>query len=252
MTSHTGKRLIRLPLLAFLVAALLAPGLPSDAQVLYGSIVGNVADTSKAGAPGATVTIIHKATNLAREGTTHADGSYRFANVQPGTYTVRVVLTGFKEFVKEAVPVTPNTVSRVDVSLEVGQLTEAVTVVSDQKLLQTDSGSLYSELKSEEITDLPLGNYRNYQTLLNLVPGTTPARFQNAVTDTPARSLTTNVNARPATTTTRGSTAPPTSSSGSPTTRSTWRPRRRWTRSTSRPTTSTPSREWPEAPPSPC
>ena len=194
MTSQTGHRPIRFSLLAFLVAALLAPGRPSDAQVLYGSIVGNVADTSKAGTPGATVTIIHKETNLAREGATNADGSYRFTNVQPGTYKVRVALAGFKEFVKEGVPVTPNVVSRVDVALEVGQLTEAITVVSEQQLLQTDSGSLYSELKSEEITQLPLGNYRNYQSLLNLVPGTTPARFQNAVTDTPARSLSTNVN----------------------------------------------------------
>ena len=47
---------------------------------------------------------------------------------------------------------------------------------SEQKLLQTDSGSVTAELKSREIESLPLGNYRNYQSLLNLVPGTTPAR----------------------------------------------------------------------------
>jgi len=92
------------------------------------------------------------------------------------------------------VPVSANTVSRVDVGLDVGQLTEAVTVQSERTLLQTDSGSVTAELKSKEITSLPLGNYRNYQSLLNLVPGTTPAAFQNAVTDTPARALTTNVN----------------------------------------------------------
>jgi hypothetical protein len=92
------------------------------------------------------------------------------------------------------VPISANTVSRVDVTLEVGPLTEAVTVQSEQKLLQTDSGSLTAELKSKEVTSLPLGSYRNYQTLLNLVPGTTPAGFQNAVTDTPGRALTTNVN----------------------------------------------------------
>jgi hypothetical protein len=167
---------------------------PAHAQVLYGSIVGNVADSSKAPVPGATVTITHRETNLSRESTTTADGNYRFVNVQPGTYRVRVALTGFKESVKENVPVSANAVSRVDVGLEVGQLTETVTVQSEQKLLQTDSGSVTAELKSEEITSLPLGNYRNYQTLLNLVPGTTPARFQNAVTDTPARALSTNVN----------------------------------------------------------
>ena len=51
--------------------------------MLYGSIVGNVADTSQAAVPAATVTVINKATNLAREATTRSDGSYSFVNVQP-------------------------------------------------------------------------------------------------------------------------------------------------------------------------
>ena len=194
MTWQTGHRPMRLSLLAFLVAALLAPAGRSEAQVLYGSLVGNVADSTKAPVPGATVTIIHKGTNLAREATTRSDGSFNFANVQPGSYTIRVVLAGFKEAVRENVPVSANAVARVELGLEVGQLTEAVTVESAHALLQTDTGSVNAELKSKEITTLPLGNYRNYQTLLNLVPGTTPAAFQNAITDTPARSLTTNVN----------------------------------------------------------
>ncbi|MCL4854750.1 MAG: hypothetical protein KJZ78_25600, partial [Bryobacteraceae bacterium] len=49
-------------------------------------------------------------------------------------------------------------------------------------------------LESQAVTNLPLANYRNYQSLVNLVPGATPARFQNAVVDTPQRSLSTNVN----------------------------------------------------------
>ncbi len=191
-----GRRPARLVLFAAPAMALLFGALAgrSDAQVLYGSIVGNVADASKAAVPGAAVTIVHKETNLARETVTRSDGSYTFVNVQPGTYTVRIVLAGFKESVKENAPVSANSITRVDVGLEVGQLTEAVTVQSERTLLQTDSGSVTAELKSKEITSLPLGNYRNYQSLLNLVPGTTPAGFQNAVTDTPARALTTNVN----------------------------------------------------------
>src|SRR6266571_9068614 len=191
-----GRRPARPVLFATLAMALLFGALAtrSDAQVLYGSIVGNVADASKSAVPGAAVTIVHKETNLARETVTRSDGSYTFVNVQPGTYTVRIVLAGFKESVKENVPVSANAITRVDVGLEVGQLTEAVTVQSERTLLQTDSGSVTAELKSKEIASLPLGNYRNYQTLLNLVPGTTPAGFQNAVTDTPGRALTTNVN----------------------------------------------------------
>ena len=195
MRSPLGRRPKRIPLLVILAAAgLWALAGPSDAQILYGSVVGNVTDSSHAGVPGATVTLINTNTNLAREATTTADGTYRFVNVQPGTYKVRVSLTGFKEYVKDAVPVASTTVTRIDVALEVGALTETITVQSEVSLLQTDTGDVHSQLKSKEISNLPLGNYRNYQTLLNLVPGTTPAGFQNAITDTPARSLTTNVN----------------------------------------------------------
>jgi len=194
MTSLNGRRRPGLPILAVLAVALLALSPPSEAQVLYGSVVGDVVDASGAAVPGATVTIINEGTNLAREATTRSDGSYSFVNVLPGDYTIRVTLEGFKESVKQGVPVSANAVARVPVTLEVGALTESVTVQSERTLLQTDSGAVQGELKAEEIGDLPLGNYRNYQSLLNLVPGTTPAGFQNAITDTPARALTTNVN----------------------------------------------------------
>jgi hypothetical protein len=181
-------------MLALAALAIVAMAGLADAQILYGTLVGNVADSQGAAVPGATVTLINADTNLAREATTNAEGVYRFVNVQPGTYKVRVTLAGFKEYVKDAVPVTSTTVTRVDVGLEVGALTETVNVQSEVSILQTDTGDVHAQLKSKEIESLPLGNYRNYQSLLNLVPGTTPARFQNAVTDTPARALSTNVN----------------------------------------------------------
>ena len=92
------------------------------------------------------------------------------------------------------VPVSAGQLSRVDVKLEIGALTETVTVASAAQLLQTDKSDLHTELKSKEITNLPLNQYRNYQALINLVPGATPATFQNAQTDTPGRSLRTNIN----------------------------------------------------------
>jgi hypothetical protein len=189
-----SRRRMSLPSLALAALALVALAAPAGAQILYGTLVGNVTDTSGAAVPGATVTLINPNTNLARETTTNPEGVYRFVNVQPGTYRVRVSLTGFKEYVKDAVPLSSTTVTRVDVTLEVGALTEVVNVQSEVSILQTDTGDVHSQLKSKEIESLPLGNYRNYQSLLNLVPGTTPAGFQNAITDTPARALTTNVN----------------------------------------------------------
>ena len=91
-------------------------------------------------------------------------------------------------------PVTIGQISRVDMALELGTLTETVTVASAAQLLQTDKADVSTELKSAEITAMPLNRFRNYQALVNLVPGTTPMAFGNAETDTPARSLATNVN----------------------------------------------------------
>ena len=140
------RRSTGLSLLATLVVAILAFAGPADAQVLFGSIVGNVTDTSQASVPGATVTAIHESTNLARETTTTGDGGFAFANLQEGNYTIRISLQGFKESVREQVPVSPNTISRVDITLEVGALTETVTVQSERTLLQTDTGDLHAQI----------------------------------------------------------------------------------------------------------
>ncbi|MBA2356729.1 MAG: TonB-dependent receptor [Acidobacteria bacterium] len=167
---------------------------PVRAQVLYGSIVGNVRDAQGEVVPGATVTIVNKETNLTRDTSTDAEGSYSLVNVLPGSYDVKITLTGFREAVRSSVPVSIGQISRVDLRLEVGALTETVTVQSAAELLQTDKADVSTELKSDAITQMPLNRFRNYQALQNLVPGTMPMSFGNAETDTPARSMTTNVN----------------------------------------------------------
>ena len=125
-----------------LCALVVLAGLPwaasLDAQVLYGSIVGNVRDASGGALPGATVVVTHNETKAKRETVTDAVGAYRFSTVQPGTYTVVVTMTGFQTFTRNEVPVTINTVARVDASLGVGQLQESVTVSAETPLLQTD------------------------------------------------------------------------------------------------------------------
>jgi hypothetical protein len=182
------------------VVALFAPltiGLmaaPLHAQALYGSIVGVVHDAQGSSIPAATVTIVNKGTNLTQETVANENGEYTLPNLQPGTYDVKVALQGFREFVKTNVPVTAGQISRVEAKLEIGNVTESVTVESAAQLLQTDKTDLHTELKSKEIVNLPLNQYRNYQMLINLVPGATPAAFQNAQTDTPERALSTNVN----------------------------------------------------------
>jgi Carboxypeptidase regulatory-like domain/TonB dependent receptor-like, beta-barrel len=175
-------------------AALALTASAAVAQNLYGGITGVVKDPQGGTVPGATVTVINKDTNLTKETVTDADGAFIVNNLGAGPYDVKVTLQGFRESVRRDVPVAIGQIARVTVALEVGSVSETVTVVSNTQLLQTDKADVSTELTSSEIVSMPLNRFRNYQALMNLVPGTTPMAFGNAETDTPARSLATNVN----------------------------------------------------------
>ncbi len=167
---------------------------PASAQVLYGSLVGTVTDSSGAVVPGASVTAVNSATGQELAASTGADGLFRIVNVQIGSYDVSITSDGFRTHNEASVGVTANAVSRVDVELVLGQVTEQVTVEAAAAQLQTEKADTRSEITQRAIVNFPLPNFRNFQSLINLVPGATPARFQNSILDTPARALSTNVN----------------------------------------------------------
>jgi len=194
-----NDRSIRSRCKRYLAAWLAASGLAfapaaAGAQVAYGGLVGVVKDAQGGALPGATVTITETGTNLKREAVTDAQGAFNFVNVLAGQYEVRVTMQSFREMVRTGVPVTVGQISRVDVTLEIGALNETITVQSEAELLQTDKADVRTDLKSQEVTSLPLNQFRNYQALVVLVPGSLPPTFQNAETDTPQRSLNMTVN----------------------------------------------------------
>ncbi len=76
-------------------------------KALYGTIGGTVTDDSGAAIPGATVTVTNQGTGLEVSGITDDTGAYAIRNLQPGTYTVKASLQGFKEYVQTGVPVAP-------------------------------------------------------------------------------------------------------------------------------------------------
>ena len=167
---------------------------PAAGQALYGSIVGTVTDAQGAVTPGVTLVATNVGTGLRAEATSDADGLYVFRNLLPGTYNLTATLTGFREHTQRDIPVTAGNPVRVNIALALGAVSETVDVVSETTLLQTEKADLSTQLTSKEITNLPLNQYRNYQALVNLVPGATPAQFQNALIDTPGQSLRTWVN----------------------------------------------------------
>ncbi len=167
---------------------------PAPAQVLYGSIVGTVEDPSGAVIPGAALSITNVATNTVREVTADDEGRYTAINLPAGSYTITATAPGFRTTTRAGVIVTINNVTRVNVRLQVGQLSEQVTVTGSAAVLQTDRSDTRSELTSKAVVELPLVNYRNYQSLIDLVPGATPSAEQNSMGASPQRSLTTNIN----------------------------------------------------------
>ena len=144
---------------AILLTAGVAPRL--EAQVLYGSLVGHVRDSSGSAIAGAAVTITHLETKLSRETVTEATGAYGFSTVPTGTYMLKVSLPGFKTFSRADVPVTLNNVTRMDATLHVGQVTETVEVTADKALLQADRAEVRLDLDRRELRDLPVPLGRN-------------------------------------------------------------------------------------------
>jgi hypothetical protein len=166
----------------------------ASGQVLYGSVVGTLTDETGAAVPKAVVTVTNTSTGLTRQTTTDDVGYYSIPNLLEGTYELSVSASGFKPYTQKEVNVSINVVTRVNATIQVGAVTEQVTVEGTSAVLQTTKSDVNTNLNSEAIENLPLSGYRNYQSLINLVPGATPARYQNAVTDTPGRALSTNVN----------------------------------------------------------
>jgi len=182
---------------SFLAISLIFTGFEASiasAQVLYGSIVGTVTDQAGAMVPKAAITVRNTATGLSRQVNADEAGYYSITSLPEGTYDLSVTAPGFKVLTQKNLNVLINTVTRADLSLEVGALTESVTVEASAVLLQTNKTDVNVNLQAKEIENLPLSGYRNFQSLVNLVPGATPVRFQNAVIDTPQRDFTTNVN----------------------------------------------------------
>ena len=165
-----GPCLIRYALVLLAVAS---TGRFASAQVLYGSLTGNVTDPAGAVVPGVHVEALNQGTNVKSETNTDERGIYRFNNLLPGPYKVTVTAKSFRSFIENNVPVSANEVRRVDVQLQISQTTESVEVSAEAVVLQTDRADVHQDITPQEVTALPYsgGEGKNFQSLLFLIPG---------------------------------------------------------------------------------
>lgn len=138
---------------------------PVRAQAVYGTIVGNVADSTGAAIPNAKVIITDIGRDVSQTTTTNESGNYAQRFLIAGRYRVRVEAGGFKAFVQENVQVSVDTEVRVEARLELGEMTQTVEVTSEAGILKTERSDVASTYTSRTVTELPVLNRRftNFQ-----------------------------------------------------------------------------------------
>jgi hypothetical protein len=140
------------------------------AQAQYGSVSGTIRDSTGAVIPGVTVVLSHIETGQDVKGSTAADGRYLIPQVLPAIYRIQVEHSGFKRLTIDQLPVGVNDHVTQDLTLELGSVTESVSVSGRTILVDTVSGAVGHSVDNKEILELPL-NGRNVFDLVNLTPG---------------------------------------------------------------------------------
>src|ERR1700730_5372842 len=151
------------------------------AQTTYGSIAGLVADASGAAISGAEVTLTNTGTAEKHVQQTGSDGLYSFVNLLPATYRIDVEKPGFKRVARPDVVGEVGQSVRIDLTLQVGEVTQTVEVTGETPQLQADTSSLGQVVEERKANELPL-NGRNVFNLISLAPSVVP---QGSATGTP-------------------------------------------------------------------
>ncbi len=180
---------IMLLILALLIA--IAPA--ALGQATYGNIIGTVTDPTGAAVPGVQITIENTATGVSVTAQTNSSGNYVATHLLPGTYTVTFSKQGFQSFVQKNVSVAVGMSVNVNAQLQVGAVTQQVTVNSAPPILETDKAEVATVLGSPVIQNIPVisRNFTNFELLL---PGTVRNNFQHPLNENPGNDILVNTN----------------------------------------------------------
>ena len=138
-----------------------------------GNITGTVRDPQGAAVPRAEVMIVEERTGAERKVTANEDGFYSVPSLPAGVYTISTSPAGFKKTVATGIQLHVSENLTVNLDVQVGQVTETVTITSEQTAVELRSGEVSSLISEKQVTELPL-NGRNYAQLALMVPGVSP------------------------------------------------------------------------------
>src|SRR4029077_12121523 len=123
-------------------------------QGFQGGLRGSIKDSGGV-VPGVEVTLVNEQTNISRSTVTNERGEYAVASVDPGTYGVKAVLQGYKTIDRGGIRIGTQQFFTLDLTLEVGAITENVTVTGAAPLIETSNASTGTVLDSEALQTLP-------------------------------------------------------------------------------------------------
>src|SRR5712671_311257 len=186
--------LCRLTTAVLLATVLLGFSQPARGQAVNATLLGTVNDSSGAPVANVKLTITELNTGISRSSQTNDSGNYVVPDLPPGTYRVIAELSGFKRASRAGIDVIVNTTQRVDLVLQPGDVSDTITVEAETPILQTERADTGRKIETILTENIPLGTNRNYQNLLNIVPGTTRAAFQHSQFFNASSSLQTEVN----------------------------------------------------------
>ena len=189
-----SRRSSSFAVVALAVAVGFVASVPVMGQAVYGNIFGTVSDASGASISGAKVIVTSATKGTKYETTTNEAGNYTVTHLFPDKYDIRVELSGFKAFEAKGITVSADAGSRVDPKLEVGAITETVTVTAeDTPVLKTDRADVSFSFTQKQIEEIPILN-RNFTEFQLLSPGTQSFTWQHASSENPQQSLQIAVN----------------------------------------------------------
>ena len=162
--------LLELTLASLAIASMLVAGNAAFAQETRGTILGTVRDTAGAVIFGATVTVTNTGTNISNQVVSSDSGAFEVPYLTPGTYTLSVDAKGFKKSLQHGIAVNVGSRANIDVTLELGVVTESVVVMAAAPLLETTSASGSAVLENRVVRSLPVfGN--NAMLVVRSLPG---------------------------------------------------------------------------------
>ena len=156
--------------LILLVAVLISSSELAGQVGTSGAILGSIKDVTGAVIPDATVVVTDENTATTRNATTNALGIFHVPSLLPSSYRVEVEMVGFKKYIRQGILLNVNQTVRLDVQLDLGDITELVEVTEVAPLLQTNSSTVGTVVDSKKVRELPL-NGRNFIQLTLLIPG---------------------------------------------------------------------------------